>query len=164
MSRRAMQRHYGRGASRSRTRLSQKSPRRALKGYMGSESPADHLRRSMDEPDAFAGFYDAHFEGLLAYLTRRTCDAEAALDLTAESFAQAFLSRQRFAERRMPRRPPGFTASPSASSPVTSRRARQSKRRASGSGSNGLSSVERPSGRSSNWLSSTTFEPRCAWS
>jgi RNA polymerase sigma factor (sigma-70 family) len=63
---------------------------------MGSESTADHLRRSPDEPDAFGGFYDAHFEGLLGYLTRRTCDAEAGLDLTAESFAQAFLSRRRF--------------------------------------------------------------------
>jgi RNA polymerase sigma factor (sigma-70 family) len=63
---------------------------------MGTETPADHLRRSIDEPDAFGGFYDAHFEGLLGYLTRRTCDAEAGLDLTAESFAQAFLSRRRF--------------------------------------------------------------------
>lgn len=50
----------------------------------------------MDEPDAFGGFYDAHFEGLLSYLTRLTCDAKAGLDLTAESFAQAFLTRQRF--------------------------------------------------------------------
>jgi RNA polymerase sigma factor (sigma-70 family) len=63
---------------------------------MGTESPAGHLRRSIVEPDAFGGFYDAHFESLLRYLTRRTCDAEAGLDLTAESFAQAFLSRQRF--------------------------------------------------------------------
>jgi RNA polymerase sigma factor (sigma-70 family) len=63
---------------------------------MGTESPADQLRRSMDEPDAFGGFYDAHFEGLLRYLTRLTCDAEAGLDLTAESFAQAFLTRRRF--------------------------------------------------------------------
>jgi hypothetical protein len=43
---------------------------------MRAESTAEHLRRSIDEPDAFAGFYDAHFEGLLGYLTRRTCDAE----------------------------------------------------------------------------------------
>ena len=63
---------------------------------MGTERSADLLRRSADEPDAFGGFYDAHFEGVLRYLTRRTCDAEAGLDLTAESFAQAFLSRRRF--------------------------------------------------------------------
>ena len=63
---------------------------------MGTERSADRLRRSVDNPDAFGGFYDAHFEGLLRYLTRRTCDAEAGLDLTAETFAQAFLSRRRF--------------------------------------------------------------------
>jgi RNA polymerase sigma factor (sigma-70 family) len=63
---------------------------------MGTERSADHLRRSADVPDAFGGFYDANFDGLLRYLTRRTGDAEAGLDLTAETFAQAFLSRQRF--------------------------------------------------------------------
>src|SRR5262245_14299926 len=63
---------------------------------MRSERSAEHLRRSAGEPDAFAGFYDAHFEGLLRYLTRRTGDAEVGLDLTAETFAQAFLSRRRF--------------------------------------------------------------------
>jgi RNA polymerase sigma-70 factor, ECF subfamily len=63
---------------------------------MGTERSADHLRRSADEPDAFGGFYDAHFAGLLRYFTRRTCDPEAGLDLTAETFAQAFLSRRRF--------------------------------------------------------------------
>jgi RNA polymerase sigma-70 factor, ECF subfamily len=63
---------------------------------MGTERSADHLRRSADDPDAFGGFYDAHFAGVLRYLTRRTGDAETGLDLTAESFAQAFLGRQRF--------------------------------------------------------------------
>ncbi len=63
---------------------------------MGTERSADHLQRSVEEPDAFAGFYDIHFEGLLRYLTRRTGDAEAGLDLTAECFAQAFVSRRRF--------------------------------------------------------------------
>ena len=63
---------------------------------MNSTSPADQLRRSAREPEAFGHFYDAHFEDLLRYLTRCTCDAEAGLDLTAESFAQAYLSRRRF--------------------------------------------------------------------
>src|SRR5262245_40866638 len=58
--------------------------------------PADALRRSVREPEAFGAFYDAYFEDLLRYLTRCTCDAEAGLDLTAESFAQAYLSRHRF--------------------------------------------------------------------
>lgn len=63
---------------------------------MDSTNPADRLRRSGREPEAFGDFYDAYFEDLLSYLTRRTCDVEAGLDLTAESFAQAYLSRRRF--------------------------------------------------------------------
>jgi DNA-directed RNA polymerase specialized sigma24 family protein len=73
-----------------------RNPPACTEGYMGTENPADQLRSSKNEPDAFGGFYDAHFEGLLGYLTRLTCDAEAGLDLTAETFAQAFLTRQRF--------------------------------------------------------------------
>src|ERR671919_666189 len=60
---------------------------------MHSTNPADLLRRSARDPEAFGGFYDAYFEDLLRFLTRRTCDAEAGLDLTAESFAQAYMSR-----------------------------------------------------------------------
>jgi len=63
---------------------------------MNATNPADQLRRSAREPEAFGDFYDAHFEDLLGYLTRRTCDAETGLDLTAETFAQAYLSRRRF--------------------------------------------------------------------
>jgi hypothetical protein len=108
---------------------------------MATERSADHLRRSADEPDAFGGSYDAHFEGLLRYVTRRTCDADAGFDLTAETFAQAFLSRECFAERPMPRLPVDCTESPSASSRGISRRADQSGRRARGSGSSGLASI-----------------------
>jgi len=63
---------------------------------MNRTNPAENLRRSALRPEAFGDFFDAHFEDLLRYLTRRTCDAEAGLDLTAESFAQAYLSRRRF--------------------------------------------------------------------
>lgn len=63
---------------------------------MDSTNSADHLRRSAQEPEAYADFFDAYFKELLSYLTRQTCDAEAGLDLTAESFAQAYLSRRRF--------------------------------------------------------------------
>jgi RNA polymerase sigma-70 factor, ECF subfamily len=63
---------------------------------MNGTNTAEHLRRSVRKPEAFGDFFDAHFDGLLRYLTRRTCDAEAGLDLTAESFAQAYLSRHRF--------------------------------------------------------------------
>lgn len=63
---------------------------------MGPESAVEALRRSAREPEAFAGFYDDHAEGLLAYLARRVYDVDAALDLTAETFAQAYLGRRRF--------------------------------------------------------------------
>ena len=58
----------------------------------------------MDEPEladveAFAALYREHAEGLLAFFARRTLDAEAAADLTAETFAQALASRRRFRDR-----------------------------------------------------------------
>lgn len=43
--------------------------------------------------DAFSAFYRAHVTGLLVFFTRSTFDPEAALDLTAETFASAFASR-----------------------------------------------------------------------
>jgi RNA polymerase sigma-70 factor (ECF subfamily) len=46
--------------------------------------------------EEFAAFYERNARGVLAYFARRTFDAETALDLTAETFAQAFLSRGRF--------------------------------------------------------------------
>ncbi len=54
------------------------------------------LRRSARDPAAFADFYRAESEGLLLFFTRRTFDAQVALDLTAETFAQAFAGRARF--------------------------------------------------------------------
>jgi RNA polymerase sigma factor (sigma-70 family) len=63
---------------------------------MRSKSPAKCLHRSVGDPAAFGEFYDAYFRDLLRYLTRRSGDAETGLDLTAESFAQAYLSRGRF--------------------------------------------------------------------
>lgn len=63
---------------------------------MDDEGPAQALRRSADEPEAFARFYDEHAHSLLAYLARRVYDPEAAYDLTAESFARAFNARGRF--------------------------------------------------------------------
>jgi RNA polymerase sigma factor (sigma-70 family) len=40
--------------------------------------------------------YLAHRDPLLSYLARRTADAEVALDLLAETFAQAYASRGRY--------------------------------------------------------------------
>lgn len=63
---------------------------------MSGENAAEALRRSVREPEAFAHFYDAHAEALLAYLARRVYDADVVVDLTAEVFAQAYLARDRF--------------------------------------------------------------------
>lgn len=45
---------------------------------------------------SFAALYDAYAESLLVFFARRTCDVEVALDLTAETFAQAFAGRRSF--------------------------------------------------------------------
>lgn len=63
---------------------------------MKDENSALLLRRSVDDPEAFTGFYRLYFEPILAYLARRLRDEEVALDLTAESFAQAYAGRSRF--------------------------------------------------------------------
>lgn len=57
------------------------------------------LRRSARDPKAFAELYDAESEALLVFLARRTLDGHAALDLCAETFAQAFAGRRRFRGR-----------------------------------------------------------------
>jgi RNA polymerase sigma factor (sigma-70 family) len=54
------------------------------------------LRRSVRDPAAFATFYERESHGLLMFFTRRTLDAQAALDLCAETFAQTFAGRARF--------------------------------------------------------------------
>ena len=54
---------------------------------------------SWDEPEAFGAVYERHAESLLRFFARRTLDAEAAAELMAETFAQAFASRGRFRDR-----------------------------------------------------------------
>lgn len=63
---------------------------------MNPLDPAQALRLSVDEPDAFTSFYERFFESILSYLMRRVYDAETAIELTSETFAQAYLSRGRF--------------------------------------------------------------------
>jgi RNA polymerase sigma factor (sigma-70 family) len=46
--------------------------------------------------EGFSRFYRAHADGLLVFFTRRAFDVQVALDLTAETFAQAFASRRTF--------------------------------------------------------------------
>lgn len=46
--------------------------------------------RDMAPPEAFISLYERDAEAVLLYFTRRTLDVEVALDLTAETFAQAW--------------------------------------------------------------------------
>jgi RNA polymerase sigma factor (sigma-70 family) len=50
----------------------------------------------MQDADAFAALYDREAQTVLVFIARRTLDPELALDLTAETFAQAFRGRRGF--------------------------------------------------------------------
>ncbi len=54
---------------------------------------AELLLESKAEPAAFVELYRRHAEDVLRYFARRTLDPEAAAELTAETFAEAFASR-----------------------------------------------------------------------
>ena len=54
------------------------------------------LLAARTDPAAFRELYERHAEALHGFHLRRTGDADAAYDLTAETFAQAWLSRARF--------------------------------------------------------------------
>ena len=60
------------------------------------ETDAVLLSRSGDDPAAFGTFYRRHVDAVLAFHYRRTGSAATAADLTAETFAAAFLARRRF--------------------------------------------------------------------
>jgi RNA polymerase sigma factor (sigma-70 family) len=62
-------------------------------------SQSSSLGRSVREPSAFSDFYGANAGAVLRFFVRRTLDVEAARDLTAETFAQAFAHRARFRGR-----------------------------------------------------------------
>jgi len=59
------------------------------------------LLASRDDPEAFAAMFRRHGEDVLRYFARRTLDPEAAAELTAETFAEAFASRHTFTDRGM---------------------------------------------------------------
>lgn len=62
-------------------------------------SDVEVIARSRAEPEAFGIVFERHAHELLAYFARRTLDPEAAADLVAETFAEAFASRRRFRDR-----------------------------------------------------------------
>lgn len=59
---------------------------------------ADLLRESRHSSAAFRVLYDRHAERVHGFLLRRTREPEAAVELTAETFAQAWLSRDRYTD------------------------------------------------------------------
>jgi|SRR5215471_4670178 len=67
-----------------------------------SGSDAELLAASSSDPEAFGAFYDRHAAAVLAFLVRRTGCAQLAADLTAETFAAAFISRRRYHDTGAP--------------------------------------------------------------
>jgi DNA-directed RNA polymerase specialized sigma24 family protein len=59
-------------------------------------SDASLLAAARHDPDAFRELYERYAEAVHEYFVRRTGSRATALDLTAETFAQAWLVRARF--------------------------------------------------------------------
>lgn len=60
------------------------------------DSDAALLVRAEQDPSSFGRFYRRHVDAVLGYHFRRTGCAQTAADLTAETFAAAYLARRRF--------------------------------------------------------------------
>lgn len=65
-------------------------------GPLRSATDADLLRRTADDPEAFAVFYERWEGPILAWLQRRSRDPEVAVDLCGEVFASALGAADRF--------------------------------------------------------------------
>lgn len=63
------------------------------------KSDAELIRAARTDATAFRELYDRYAEQVHGYHLRRTRDLHAAHDLTAETFAQAWLARRRFRDR-----------------------------------------------------------------
>lgn len=59
-------------------------------------SDAQLILAANEDPDAFRRLYERYAERLHRFFVRRSNDREAALDLTAETFAQAWMSKRTF--------------------------------------------------------------------
>jgi RNA polymerase sigma factor (sigma-70 family) len=72
-----------------------------LPGIAGgaAASDAELLRGAGRDPDAFRDFYERYSEEIFGYFRRRTADPDAALELTAETFSRAWVTRERFEDR-----------------------------------------------------------------
>lgn len=63
---------------------------------MNDQTPLDSLKLSQEDHEAFSTFYRHYFRQILGFTARRVQNPEVAADLTAETFAQAFINRKRF--------------------------------------------------------------------
>jgi len=63
------------------------------------KTDAELIRAARTDAEAFREVYDRYSDEVHGYHLRRTRDPHAAHDLTAETFAQAWLSRLRFRDR-----------------------------------------------------------------
>ena len=66
---------------------------------MTTTSDAELLRASTRDSGAFRELYDRHSRRVFGFHLRRTRSTDAAHDLTAETFAQAWFSRSRFRDQ-----------------------------------------------------------------
>jgi RNA polymerase sigma factor (sigma-70 family) len=64
-----------------------------------THSDAALMAAARTDPDAFRELYGRYADRVHGYFARRTRDDGAALDLTAETFAQAWLVRHRFRDQ-----------------------------------------------------------------
>ncbi|HLW96741.1 MAG TPA: RNA polymerase sigma factor [Solirubrobacteraceae bacterium] len=64
-----------------------------------TRSDADLLRAAGGDPSSFRALYERHADAIHGYFARRTREQDAAYDLTAETFARAWESRERFEDR-----------------------------------------------------------------
>src|SRR5947207_1404087 len=63
---------------------------------MAPPTDADLLAAARTDASAFRAFYDRYAERIYRYHLRRAGERQAAHDLTAETFAQAWFARSRF--------------------------------------------------------------------
>jgi RNA polymerase sigma factor (sigma-70 family) len=59
-------------------------------------SDAELMVGAAEDPDLFRFIYDRYAERMYRFFFRRTGDRDVGLDLTAETFAQAWMSKERF--------------------------------------------------------------------
>src|SRR5215831_6616953 len=62
----------------------------------GAKTDVELLHAARTDSAAFRALYERHATAVHSFQLRRSGDREAAYDLTAETFAQAWLSRFRF--------------------------------------------------------------------